>query len=168
MIQLFNYTELMEKSGKKYLFDPAMFEQRKAQLEKLQSLYLEAFSILRDCKFRIDVSAIEELLHDGEAALERLAAADVEDRISGLSLPAAIAELWRKSSLQEIRPEIWKRADTCMREHSRQSEGIPLNAEDVTVSENGVSIDVEAVTDRIRQGCQREITPKDEDNAKCV
>lgn len=167
MIQLFNYTELMEKSGKKYLFDSAMFEQRKAQLAKLGEILKRTSEMLRATgnspAWSIDV------IIDGSEGLIRNVKSEVDSQIKERDLPKAIAQFWRHSCVEEIPDDLKAACDQFQKDAARLMDGIPIDMKnDFSVSKNGVTIDIETVTARIHQGCLREITPEDEKNAKCI
>jgi hypothetical protein len=167
MFQIFNYTELQEENGKKYLFDAGTFSARCEQLTRLAEIYARVSDLLRvnghAPAWAVDVVA------NGVEGLRAKIKEDVSKRTDSMSLPPAIVRYWQRLAADDIPEEVESVCDSLSSEASKIGDGLPIEpGKDITVDEKGVSLDIEAITEKIRKGCSKEITQKDEKNARKV
>ena len=167
MIQLFNYTELIEDGGRKRLFDPARYERRMNQIETLRQSYNEIHSFLAGQGLPTDWTT--EVVEGGVEALCKLIRENTRQKAEYLELPAVVVDSWCRMAVEEIvDDDNAAKIRNWIADIARAQDGLPLTDGDITVTEDGVTINMDSLAERIRQGCSHEVTPKDEANANKV
>lgn len=167
MIQVFNYTELIEYDGRKRLFDPALYEKRMNQVEKLRQSYNDIHSFLAGQGLPADWT--KEVAEGGVEALCKLIRKNTRQKAEYLELPAAVVDSWCRMAIAEIvNDDNTTRIRDLEVAIARVQDGLPLTDSDINVSEEGVTINTDSLAERIRLGCSREVNPKDEANANRV
>lgn len=158
------YTEIKKENGNKYLFDSYAFGQRCRQLEEIQGIYNRAVSLLRDSGY--PPSWASAVVSDGYDGLVTKIKEDTAKRMSPIDMPRAVSRYWQQLAVDDIAPEVAKECDAIRFEAVKRRDGLPLSDSDIAITDDGVTIDTQAVTDRIRQGCTLEVTSEAETVAK--
>lgn len=165
MIQLFNYTELIEEGGRKRLFDPVLYEIRMNQVEKLIKCYDEIYDLFVDLE--LPVGWTMDVAENGVDALRRLVRERVRRKAEDMELPKRVVDNWCRMAVEEVvDSDMVVTIRNLCADIGTALDGLPLNEGDITVTGDGVTINKQSLADRIREGCSREVTREDEENAE--
>lgn len=155
MFQIFNYTELKEENGKKYLFDSSLFSQRCRQIEEFQDIFNRLSSLLKVNGYKPSWAA--DIVRKGSDGLREKVKEDTAGRIASKDLPKAIARYWERLAVDDIPNEVLTVCDSLSREADQITDGLPIQETDIIISAEGVKL-ADSITEKVRQGCRLEVT----------
>lgn len=168
MSTYFNYTQLVTRDKKEYLFDPSTAARRIADLERLQQKHAEVFRLLKKSDYPAAEPYCRAVALDGAAGLRKCVLND----LAGL-LPNDAPEFYRRQqsafALEAIPADMLEEADRLAAELVRNNNGIPIKPEDETFDpERGIVLNIEAISQRIEAGCSWPIDEATRELAKEV
>lgn len=155
-----NYTKLLKKDGKTFIFDEGLYNEKAAQLSRLQSAYLDVRTMLIECGLPAEKAWINAVIDSGADGLASALHQSVTKEIKRLSVPFYMADTYQAAAREHIAPEAWKKADELRMAVTRETDGLPLQAGDISITEHAITIDTEAILARIEAACLLEITPE--------
>ena len=154
----FNYTQIVKRDDKEYLYDPSTAAQRVRALEEMQGTHNAIFQMLSKSDYPANEEYCRAVAANGGRGLVRCIIATTSSLIPE-GAPAFWVKQQKDLALKGIPDELQTRADELCLELSRNAEGVPIQPEDETYDpERGIVLDVEAVTARIEQGCSLPIS----------
>lgn len=152
-MSFFNYTEIVKRDDKEYLYDPQTAGQRARALEEMQDTHAAIFKMLRGSAYPPSEVYCRAVANNGGRGLSDAVSADALQALKEHA-PGFLAKQLRDMAVAAIPSELLARADELQRELIRRSDGVPAKSEDETYDpERGIVLDVEAITGRIEQGC---------------
>ena len=158
-----NYTKIVKKDGKVFLLDPDRAGTIGANLDNLRAAYDTVPGIIERSGNAVSIPAIVAVAEEGAAGLQRIEEATFDQAADKLGIPprfrASLA-----GTCPPIDAEIAEAADRVHKEIIAAKKALPFldgdiayNVEDDKVK---VSIDEEAIADRIDALCSVEVTPE--------
>ena len=143
-------TQLEERDGKLYFFNPQDYENGVRKLESLEKVYRRVGDLLREYGYPTKEIWQYSILHEGSPALERLVAEDSDENARRLRVQRYLLETWREVALSKIPEKLKTEVDKLPREINRLSDGLPILKKDLSFRERTFFLDVESVKTRLR------------------
>lgn len=158
-----NYTKIIEKKGKVFLFDPDRAGTIGANLDALRSAYGNVPGIIERSGNAVTIPAIIAVAEEGAAGLQRIEQATFDQAADKLGIPPRFrASL--SGTCPPIDPEIAEAADRIHKEIIAAQKALPMLDGDISYNvDDGkvkVSINEEAIADRIDALCSVEVKPE--------
>lgn len=160
MIELFNYSEIVEKEGKRYLYDPQFLNSRKCQLEDLQATYKQIRETLERYEYPAGEVWVRAIADGGADALRQVMVDENDKEAKRMKVPAYMAKQWRKSVVEDAPGQLFREADELHRQIAVKADGLPIRPGDLTFNGGDLVVNVEAVVERIIPLAMCEITPQ--------
>ncbi len=164
----FHYTQIVEKDGRTFLYDPQFVSIRGGRINALQDTLNE----IRECLERFNYPTGEpwaRAVADGGAdALCALMVDESDREAKRMKVPQYIANQWRKSLVEDTPRELVNQANALHSKVRFAYEGLPLRNEDIVFVDGKLTVDADAVTERIRNEAMREITDTMKKEAEAV
>ena len=154
-----NFTQIIEKDGKTYLFDGDSFGYRSLRVGDITKAYQGAANLLE----RFDYPKTEEwitAITGGSRALRKAVLKDTDENAARVGVPRFIADAWRQSALDALPQEMEDRADEIAAALTKACDGIPLKQGDVSFDENGPRVDEDGIKTRLFDAFLVEVTPE--------
>lgn len=155
-----NYSKLLKENGKTYLFAEGLYNEKAAQTARLQAAYADARQSLDEAKCPTEAEWLKAITEQGADGLKRVLRNSVYEQIKRLSVPVYMAQTYRDAAHDYFGPEIWNKADAIRETIRRESDGLPLETGDISVTDAGVVVDADAIMARVRVACLLEVTPE--------
>lgn len=153
-----NYSKLIQENGKTYIFAEDLFNEKSAQMARLQAAYIDIRIMLIDAGFPAGKAWITAIADSGADGLERVLRLSVSQEIKRLAVPFYMADTYQAAAREHVSPDLWTKADELRATLQREGDGLPIQAGDIVITDTAVKIDTEAVLGRIRAACMLEIT----------
>lgn len=153
-----NYSKLIQENGKTYIFAEDLFNEKSAQMARLQAAYIDIRIMLIDAGFPAGKAWITAIADSGADGLERVLQLSVSQEIKRLAVPFYMADTYQAAAREHVSPALWTKADELRATLQREGDGLPIQAGDIVITDTAVKIDTEAVLGRIRAACMLEIT----------
>ncbi|MBR3440925.1 MAG: hypothetical protein IKH00_04605 [Bacteroidales bacterium] len=164
-----NYTEIIEREGAEILFDPHSFGLKKRQLCEAGETLQAIFELLKSRELDATPAKIAAVAFRGGEAVREQTLSSTRAQLAKADLPLTIREAILKMATAEMSADVLAAADDLCREYLSKSEGLPLNIESqVTIADDKLVIDTEAVEGTIRQGCEFAVPAEMAEEAKGV
>ena len=164
----FHYTQIVEKDGRTFLYDPQFVSVRGARINALQDTLNE----IRECLERFNYPTGEpwaRAIADGGAdALCALMVEESDREAKRMKVPQYIANQWRKSLVEDTPRELVNQANALHSKVRFAYEDLPLRNEDIVFVEGKLTVDADAVTEHIKTEAMREITEEMKKEAEVV
>lgn len=168
MNNLFNYSDIVTRDEKTFIYDPSAAGWRVGQLDTIQRIHGDIFQMLQRSDYPATEDSCRAIASEGGAGLTRC----IRDTTLSL-IPDDAPKFWRKQQLEtalsRVPDEMITRADELHRELMRSSDGVPVAPENMTFDpDQGIIIDADAVRLKIEAGCSWPVTDADKELAKEV
>lgn len=160
-----NYTQIIERGGKTYLFDGDGFGFRSLQVGGITKAFKDAAEALKKYDYPITKEWIEAVT-GGSKALRKAVVKETDENATRIGVPRFVADAWRQSALDALPQEVDDKADEIAAALTKARDGIPLKAGDVSFNENGPRVDEEAIKTRLFDAFLVEVTDEMKKEAK--
>lgn len=155
-----NYTKIIEKDGKVFLFDPDRADSIVINLDALRAAYDAIPGVIERTGNSVTSEAVRAVAEEGAEGLQRIEQAAFDQAANKLGIPprfrASLA-----GTCPPIDPEIAEVANRIHKEIITASKALPMKDSDISFTKDGkVSIDEEAIAERINALCSVEVTPE--------
>ena len=152
------YSKLIEDGGKTYLLAEDLYADKAAQVGRLAAAYTKARAMLIDAGFSAGKAWIKAVTEQGADGLEQVLRQSVSQEIKRLSVPFYMAQTYQAAAKDSVSRELWAEADAVRMAVQRESDGLPLEAGDITITDDAVTVNTEAILSRVRVACTQEVT----------
>ena len=143
----FHYTQIVEKDGRTFLYDPQFVSVRGGRINALRDTLNE----IRECLERFSYPTGEpwsRAVADGGAdALCALMVEESDREAKRMKVPQYIANQWRKSLVEDTPRELVNQANALHSQVRFAYEYLPLRNEDIVFVDGKLTVDADAVTD---------------------
>ena len=158
MFYTFNYTQIVEKEGQIYLYDPQFVGVRKGALDSLQSILPQIRDCLEQFNYPTGEAWLRSIVDGGADGLCALMVSENDREAKRMKVPQFIANQWRKSLIEDTPRELVEKADALRSKVLRAYEDLPLRPDDIVYKDGNLIVDADAVTDRIKDLAMLPIT----------
>lgn len=152
-----NYTEIEDRGGILYLFDPRRNRLLCRQMEDLDKVYHRIRQMLAENDFPTTERWITAIAQKGSDGLQEAIIEQNEAEAKRLKVPRQVAEQWKRTATQEVSPEVWQDADKLCIDVDGFSRSLPPMVYGYT-EEEGVFVDKESGRETIKALCSCEVT----------
>ena len=161
-----NYNEIREEAGRRLLFDSTRYGQLSARLDELAGLLKEPRKVLEKYGFPCTQEWQKGLIENGVEGLEAAVVSETDKQATRLGIPAFVSREWRQQAVKDVPAEAWKETNAFANRLKSCSTELPVVEGDISYTEAGDPVlDAEAVQERIKIACSREVTPRMQEEA---
>lgn len=157
MLHIVNYTEIEERDGALFLFDPGRFSILCHEMEELEKVYHQIRDMLSDNDYPTSKEWIFAVADNGADGLHDAIVKDTETEARRLKVPYRIAEQWKRTAIQEAPREIWGKSDSLRMKVVSLSGSLPRLSYGYNDTD-GVFIDKESLKEQIKSSCSYVVT----------
>ncbi len=166
MNNFFNYSDIVTRDEKTFIYDPSAAGWRVGRLDTIQRIHGDIFQMLQRSDYPATEDSCRAIASEGGAGLTRC----IRDTTLSL-IPDDAPKFWRKQQLEtalsRVPDEMITRADELNRELMRATDGVPIAAEDTSFDpDRGIIVNADAVRLKIEAGCSWPVTDADKELAK--
>ncbi|MBR5397645.1 MAG: hypothetical protein IK145_07330 [Bacteroidales bacterium] len=154
----FNYTQIIEKDGHSFLFDPHFVNIRKGTLDTLQNTLPQIRDCLEQFNYPTGEVWLRSIAEGGADGFCSLMVSENDREARRMKVPQFIASQWGKSLVEDTPKELIEKADAIRSEVLQASEELPLKSEDIVFKDGNLVVDTDAVTERIKDQAMLQIT----------
>ena len=162
---MLTYQKIIKDGKKTYLFAEELFNEKTAQINRLQVAYNELRALLTAGKYPAEEVWIKAVAERGAQGLEKVLRESVYAEIKRLKIPSYMSQMYLTAAHDQVTAETWKRADELSAQIREEADGLPLETGDISVTDTGVFVDADAIAARVRLGCCLEVTAQMEADA---
>lgn len=154
-----NFNKIIQKDGRTYLKDEATIARRLNQVSELQVVLDDAVKFLHDGDFPANAEDVYNVLDHGRDGLLTVVWNRADQEAKRLNCRPYVAETWREQERDSVTPDQWKQADAIRLRYQQNIDGLPFERlTDISEEDGLFAVNTVAVSQRIEQACQVEIT----------
>ena len=105
------YSKLIQENGKTYIFAEDLFNEKSAQMARLQAAYIDIRIMLIDAGFPAGKAWITAIADSGADGLERVLRLSVSQEIKRLAVPFYMADTYQAAAREHVGSDLWTKAD---------------------------------------------------------
>ena len=161
--EIVKYSEIEERNGALYLFDPRRFGLLCRRLDELEKAYHRIRVMLADNDYPTTRQWIEAVATNGAEGFRDCLVEENEKEAKRLKVPRQVAEQWKQIAIQEVDADVWAECRTLSSDISERTQALPPLRFRYSDDE-GLHIEMESARDAIKDLCSCKVT--DEMRAK--
>ena len=161
--KIVNYSEIEERNGALYLFDPRRFGLLCCRLDDLEKAYHRIRVMLTENDYPTTKQWIEAVATKGADGLRDCLVEENEKEAKRLKVPHQVAEQWKQIAIQEVDTDVWAECRTLCSDIEGLTQDLPPMRFCYSDDE-GICIEMESARDAIKDLCSCRVT--DEMRAK--
>lgn len=161
--KIIKYTEIEERNGALYLFDPRRFGLLCRKVDDLDKVYHRIRVMLTENDYPTTKQWIEAVATKGADGLRDCLVEENEKEAKRLKVPHQVAEQWKQIAIQEVDTDVWAECRTLCSDIEGLTQDLPPMRFCYSDDE-GIRIEMESARDAIKDLCSCKVT--DEIRAK--
>jgi hypothetical protein len=165
---VFHYTQIVEKDGRSFLYDPQFVSLKSARISALNDALSEIKECLEQFNYPTGEAWVRAIADGGADGLCALMVSENDREAKRMKVPQFIANQWRKSLVEDTPRELINQVNALHSKILREFEDLPVRQEDIVFNDGKLTVDADTVIERIKTLAMREITEDMKKEAEIV
>lgn len=163
---MLEFNTIITEGEKTYLFAENDYNRQAAKIDELQALCAAIPSALEGSDLEVDLAAVKAIYHSGGVGLQNLLESVVIANMERLKLPSFMRSTYMAGAKTSLSQNVWQRVHEIYNNIRKVSDAIPVDPDTDLHFENGVvTLDADAIRERMRPHFSLTISNEDKDNA---
>lgn len=159
-MKLFNLNKLRKDGKRVFLSDERTIEARLEMLTSIETAFAGVAAMLHEYEYPDTKEWVEAVAYGGAEALKERIIEENDHQAARLQVPQFVAKQWRRTAIEDAPRDLWAEANAHRSKIVELFRDLNAGREDITVTDEGVTVNYEQIGERIRKAFTIEVTPQ--------